>query len=97
MRGDVHAPVHGDPPPDWALEIAEDYAAKMGRPIEDGRDGRDRLYRMAYRLADAYSDDVADLMFESPAVLRSRARSAAIGFERSGDEEAVSAYLYGSD
>jgi hypothetical protein len=69
----------------------------MGRPIESGPEGRARLERMGWRLADAWSDDVTALLFESPAVLRARARSAAIGFERSGDDEATSAYLYGSD
>lgn len=96
-RGEIQGHVWGDAPPAWAQEIARQYAARMGKPIEAGREGEERLRRMAWRLSEAYSDDLSDLLVESPEVLRARARSAAIGFERSGEEEAVSAYLYGTD
>lgn len=94
-EGDLNRSVHGDQPAGWAIDIARQYAEKMGRPI--GPDDRERLLKMASRIENAYSNDVTDLLYESPQILRTRAQSAGNAFNHSDDDEATSAYLYGTD
>lgn len=84
---------------DGLREYARRYAAKMGKPYDESSpEGQEALERAAQRLATyAEYDDLADLETEDVSTLRARARKAAIAYERSGDDEARSPYLYGND